>query len=233
MSELRPIPFLGDYIDGVWVKPDRPDGEFVDTSPADLKDEVMRLEYRYDHVARATAAARSAFQDWSALPMETRFAALRRLKEVYQSMEAQVAETIARETGKPLWEAMTEAKNLSNKIDITLEHSMALVVEQKVSQALPNVDGFVRFRPRGVMAVLGPFNFPAHLPNGHIIPALATGNTVVFKPSEVTPAIGQLMAQMFERAQFPKGVFNLVQGVGETGKRLCTDENVDGVLFTG
>ncbi len=233
MSELRSFPYLGDYIDGAWVKPDRPDGEFVDTSPADLKDEIMRLEYRYDHVAAATRAAKEAFREWSVLPAEARFAALRRLKEVYQSMEAQVAEAIARETGKPLWEATGEAKNLSNKIDITIGHSVKLVEEQKVSEALPGVDGFVRFRPRGVMAVLGPFNFPAHLPNGHIVPALATGNTVVFKPSEVTPATGQLMAQMFEKARFPKGVFNLVQGVGETGKRLCADENVDGVLFTG
>lgn len=233
MSELRPIPYLGDYIDGAWVKPERPDGEFVDVSPADLKDEIMHLEYRYDNVSRAAVAARQAFREWSVLPPETRFAALRRLKEVYQSMEPEIAETISRETGKPLWEAMTEAKNLSSKIDITLDHSIKLVEEQKVADALPKIDGFVRFRPRGVMAVLGPFNFPAHLPNGHIIPALATGNTVVFKPSEITPAIGQLMAQMFAKAQFPKGVFNLVQGVGETGKRLCTDENVDGVLFTG
>lgn len=233
MGELRPIPFLGDYIDGAWVKPDRPDGEFVDVSPADLKDEIMRLEYRYDHVARATAAAKKAFQEWSVLPSETRFAALRRLQEVYKGMEAQVAETISRETGKPLWEALTEAKNLSNKIDITIDYSMKLVEEQKVANALPSVDGYVRFQPRGVMAVLGPFNFPAHLPNGHIIPALATGNTIVFKPSELTPATGQLMAQMFEKACFPPGVFNLVQGVGESGKRLCIDEDVDGVLFTG
>jgi succinylglutamic semialdehyde dehydrogenase len=95
------------------------------------------------------------------------------------------------------------------------------------------VDGFIRHRPRGVMAVLGPFNFPGHLPNGHIVPALATGNVVVFKPSELTPAIGQLMAQMFDKAEFPKGAFNLVQGESETGKRLVADDQVDGVLFTG
>src|SRR5690606_5133314 len=79
----------------------------------------------------------------------------------------------------------------------------------------------------------GPFNFPGHLPNGHIVPALITGNTVVFKPSEWTPAIGQLMAQLFDRAGFPKGVFNLVHGVAETGKRLVQNELVDGILFTG
>src|SRR5690606_1798456 len=86
---------------------------------------------------------------------------------------------------------------------------------------------------RGVMAVLGPFNFPGHLPNGHIIPALITGNTVVFKPSEWTPYVGQFMAELFHQAQLPHGVFNVVQGLGETGRRLVAHELVDGILFTG
>ena len=236
MSEhktLSPIAWLGDYIDGKFLKPERADGEFLDVSPADLKDHVMRLEFRHDHVQFATRAAREAFRGWSGLPLEKRVAYLRRLRDVYVAHEAELAETIARETGKPLWEAKTEAKSMVAKIDITLDFSMKLVAEERIADALPGVDGVVRHRPRGVMAVLGPFNFPGHLPNGHIIPALATGNTVVFKPSEMTPAVGQLMAQMFEKAEFPKGVFNLVQGEAETGRRLVSDDQVDGVLFTG
>jgi succinylglutamic semialdehyde dehydrogenase len=227
------IPFMGDFIDGKWIKPDRADGEFKDVSPADLKDVIMELEYRYDHVSKATSAAKKAFLDWARLPQEKRNQYLRRLKELYVSHTEQMAEVIARETGKPLWEALTEAKTMVNKIDITIDHSLKLVQDERVENALPKVDGFVRHRPRGVMAVLGPFNFPGHLPNGHIVPALATGNTVVFKPSEMTPAIAQLMAQLFEKAEFPKGVFNLVQGEVETGKRLVADEDVDAVLFTG
>ncbi len=233
MGSLQPISFLGDYIDGRFIVPDRADGEFKDISPSDLKDEIMVLEYRYDHVHLATKAAKRAFLPWARLPQEKRFEYLRRLKEVYLTHQDQMAEVIARETGKPLWEAMTEAKAMVNKIDITLDFSMKLVQDERVENALPGIDGFIRHRPRGVMAVLGPFNFPGHLPNGHIIPALATGNTIVFKPSELTPAIGQLMAQMFEKAEFPKGVFNLVQGIAETGKRLVADEDVDGILFTG
>ena len=233
MSQLKPIPFLGDFIDGRWVMPDRADGEFKDVSPADLGDEIMVLEYRYDHVHLATKAAKRAFVPWARLPQEKRFEYIRRLKEIYISHTEQIAEVIARETGKPRWEALTEAKAMINKIDITLDFSMKLVQDERVENALPGVDGFIRHKPRGVMAVLGPFNFPGHLPNGHIIPALATGNTIVFKPSELTPAIGQLMAQMFEKAEFPKGVFNVVQGIAETGKRLVSDEDVDGILFTG
>ncbi len=145
----------------------------------------------------------------------------------------EVTEIIARETGKPLWESKTEAAALAGKIDITLSHSLKQVAEEEVKDALPGISGYVRHKPRGVMAVVGPFNFPAHLPNGHIIPALITGNTVVFKPSDKTPAVGQWMAECFEAAQFPEGVFNLVQGKVETGKRLVNHEAVDGVLFTG
>ena len=230
---MKTMEFLGDYIDGKFVRPDRADGEFVDISPADLKDVIGRLEYRYDHITRATKAAKDAFPAWARLPQESRFAALRRLKEVYVAHADQLAELIARETGKPLWDATGEAKAMINKIDITIDHSMRLVKGERIANALPSVEGVVTYLPRGVMAVLGPFNFPGHLPNGHIVPALATGNTVVFKPSELTPMVGQFMAQLFDKAEFPKGVFNLVQGEGETGKRLVADENVDGVLFTG
>lgn len=233
MSELKPIPYLGDYIDGKFVIPERADGEFKNASPADLKDEIMTVEFRYDHVTRACGAAKKAFRSWSRLSQDQRNGYLRRLKEVYMSRTAELAEVIARDTGKPLWEATTEVKSMIGKIDITLDASLKLVQEEKVANALPGVDGYVRHRPRGVMAVLGPFNFPGHLPNGHFVPALATGNTIVFKPSEFTPAVGQFVAQLFHEAQFPPGVFNLVQGLAETGKRLVSDEQVDGILFTG
>jgi succinylglutamic semialdehyde dehydrogenase len=81
--------------------------------------------------------------------------------------------------------------------------------------------------------VLGPFNFPAHLPNGHIVPALATGNTVVFKPSELTPVVGQWMAHSWRDAGLPDGVLEIVHGYGDTGAALAAHEDVDGVLFTG
>ncbi|MDX9730162.1 MAG: succinylglutamate-semialdehyde dehydrogenase [Bdellovibrionales bacterium] len=227
------VGYIGDYIDGQFIKPDRADGEFSAVSPADLSDVLARLEYRYDHVSRATEAARRAFPAWARLPEEQRFQLLRKLKDVYTAHATELAEVIARETGKPLWDATGEVRAMIGKIDITIEHSMRLVRQERFSNVLPGVDGVINHMARGVMAVLGPFNFPGHLPNGHIVPALATGNTIVFKPSELTPMTGQLMARLFEKAEFPKGVFNLVQGEGETGKRLVADENVDGILFTG
>ncbi|MBX7230721.1 MAG: succinylglutamate-semialdehyde dehydrogenase [Bdellovibrionales bacterium] len=227
------INFLGDFIEGRFALPEKPEQDWIIRSPADLKDEVLHVESQNDHVERACLAAKAAFPVWSQLNLDKRFLFLYRLKEVYQSHAEPWAKIISRETGKPLWEAKNEVSTMINKIDITLKYSMKLVEEEKVAEALPGVEGYIRYKPRGVMAVLGPFNFPGHLPNGHIIPALACGNTIVFKPSEKTPATGQFMAEMFHKAEFPPGVFNLVQGQSEVGKRLSGSEYVDGVLFTG
>jgi succinylglutamic semialdehyde dehydrogenase len=225
--------YIGDFINGKWIQPEKADGSFKDISPADLKDEVMTTLFRHEHVDRAVEAARKAFLPWARLSFDERKTYLLRLKEVFESHKPQMIEAICRDTGKPIWDATGEASALSNKIDITLNFSSKLVADERISNALPSVDGVIRHKPRGVMAVVGPFNFPAHLPNGHIIPALASGNTVVFKPSEQTPFVAQVYAQCFEKAQFPAGVFNMVQGDGETGRRITVHEHIDGILFTG
>lgn len=227
------IKYKGDYINGQFVPVTKADGEFKDISPADLSDVVMTVPFKNDHVDDACVAAKKAYPLWARLTMDERKSYLLRLKEQFGLHEAEMAEAISRDTGKPLWEGLSEAKNLSNKIDITLNYSLKLIEEERIVNALPQVDGVIRHRSRGVMAVVGPFNFPAHLPNGHIVPALIAGNTVVFKPSEQTPAVGQLMAEIFDKAQFPPGVFNLIQGDGKTGGKLVAHELVDGVLFTG
>jgi len=225
--------YLGDFINGQFVKVDKPDESFEVKSPADFKDIMGDVPVKFNHVDQAVEAASTAFKTWSHLGLDERISYIQRLSEIFLSKKEEFAETISRETGKPLWETRTEAGAIVGKIKITLEHSLKLVAEEKIENALPNVDGVVRFRPKGVMSVIGPFNFPAHLPNGHIIPALLTGNTVVFKPSDKTPFTGQLMAQCYEEAKLPKGVFNLVQGMAESGKRLVAHKDVHGVLFTG
>lgn len=229
----KTLEFLGDFIDGRFVKVERTDEDWQVPSPADLKDIVIAPEAKFDHVDRAVAAARKAYLPWAHLGVDARKGYLLRLKEIFQARAGEIAEIIARETGKGLWEAKTEAASLVNKIDITLNYSLGLVAEERIDDVLPGVAGFTRHKPRGVMAVVGPFNFPGHLPNGHIIPALATGNTVVFKPSDKTPATAQWMASCYEQAGFPPGVFNVVHGRVEVGKRLVNHADVDGILFTG
>lgn len=225
--------FLGDFISGQFTIPQRPDGSFKDISPGDLKDTVMTVAFSHHHVDLAVEAAKKAYMPWTRLTVDERKSYLLRLKEMFESHKDEMIEAICRDTGKPKWDATTEANALVNKIDITLNFSLQLVKEEHIANALPGVEGVVRHKSRGVMAVLGPFNFPAHLPNGHIIPSLIMGNTVVFKPSEQTPYVGQVMAKCYEKAQFPAGVFNLVQGDGESGRRLAAHEHVDGILFTG
>lgn len=232
-APLFPIEYKGDFINGRFVTVSRGDGEFKDISPSDLNDLVMTVPFKHEHVDEACVAAKKAYPAWARLGMDERKTYLLRLKELFDVHAEQMAQVISRDTGKPSWEAMTEAKALGAKIDITLNQSLSLIAEERIPNALPQVEGVIRYRSRGVMAVVGPFNFPAHLPNGHIIPALIAGNTIVFKPSEQTPAVGQFMAEIIEKAQFPPGVFNMVQGDGAAGGRLVAHENVDGILFTG
>jgi succinylglutamic semialdehyde dehydrogenase len=230
---LKQINFAGDFISGKFVKNEKADGQFKDVSPADLNDQIFTVTYQLDHVEKACRAAKDAYLGWAKLSLNDRKNYLLKLKDIFVEHESQMAELIARDTGKALWDATTEAKALAAKIDITLNESIKLIQEERITNALPQVDGVIRHRSRGVMAVIGPFNFPAHLPNGHIIPALISGNTIVYKPSEQTPAVAQLYAQMIEKADFPAGVFNLVHGEAETGRRIVAHELVDGVLFTG
>ncbi len=225
--------YFGDFINGKFVPVQKPNGTFKDISPGDLNDLIMTVPFSHAHVDSAIEAARNAYLPWAKLSLDERKRYLLRLKEAFDSVKDEMATAISRDTGKPKWETLTEAAALSSKIDITLSFSMNLVKEERLPNALPQVDGVIRYKPRGVMAVIGPFNFPAHLPNGHIIPALAAGNTVVFKPSEQTPFVGQLMAKCFEKAEFPPGVFNMVQGDGETGRKIVIHDEVDGILFTG
>ncbi len=231
--KIKDIKYLGDYVDGEFVLPPQSDDEILVNSPGDLSDEVFNGKISYSHVNQACEAANKAYKTWKTLGFEERKSLLLNLKENYLTNLDTIAEVISRETGKPLWETKGEVKAMIGKIDITINHSMKLIETVTFKEALPSVDGLIRYKPRGVMSVIGPFNFPGHLPNGHIVPALLTGNTVVFKPSELTPLTGQMMAQMFHESGFPPGVFNLVQGKAESGKRLVTHYDVDGVLFTG
>jgi succinylglutamic semialdehyde dehydrogenase len=224
---------LGNYIAGTFVVSHDSNGEIVSKSPADLHDELGRFKYSYSAVDQAVLAARDAFKSWRRAPFSARAEGLLRYQAALKKREHELIEAIAREVGKPLWESRTEWQAMLNKVDITLNESMKLVASYELPQVMPGTLGACHYRPHGVMAVVGPFNFPGHLANGHIIPALATGNTVVFKPSEKSPLVGQIMAECFHEAQLPQGVFNLVQGEREVGRRLVVHEGVDGVLFTG
>ncbi|MEY4055399.1 MAG: succinylglutamate-semialdehyde dehydrogenase, partial [Pseudomonadota bacterium] len=143
-----------------------------------------------------------------------------------------LATMIARETGKPLWEARTEVESVVNKVEISIRAYAERTAQRKLDNAMQGTAS-VRHKPHGVMAVLGPYNFPAHLPNGHIVPALIAGNAVVFKPSEKTPATGEMLVQCFHRAGISAAVVQLLVGGPAEGQALVGHDGIDGVLFTG
>ncbi len=178
------------------------------------------------------AAARAAWGAWAAHSVAYRIEALRRFANVVRKREQEFAELISKETGKPLWEARTEVASVVNKVEISIDAYAERTPQRKLEAALGNRIA-VRHKPHGVLAVLGPYNFPAHLPNGHIVPALIAGNAVVFKPSEKTPAVGAMLVDCFHQAGIPEGAVRLLIGGPEQGKALAAEAGIDGLLFTG
>ena len=183
-------------------------------------------------VDEIVARARKAWHGWAAHPLAYRIEALRRFANEVRKANDAFAELIARETGKPLWEARTEVEAVINKVEISVRAYADRTGQRKHDSALQG-NSAVRHKPHGVMAVLGPYNFPAHLPNGHIVPALIAGNAVAFKPSEKTPAVGEFLVKCFHAAGIEPEVVQLLVGGPEEGKALVAHPGIDGVLFTG
>jgi len=230
-SEILQNP--GNFINGEWLREGDPKQEIESVNPGDLSDTIGRFPSHINHVELAVKSARQAFARFKRTTLEERIELLQKYKSVIQARSEEMATLICREVGKPLWEARTEVKGMIGKVDLSIQAGMQLTQDVEIENILPGVKGAYRHRPLGVMSVIGPFNFPAHLPNGHIVPALLYGNTVVFKPSEKTPGVGLLMADFFREAGFAPGVFNLVQGSRDISKALVSHPQVHGVLFTG
>jgi succinylglutamic semialdehyde dehydrogenase len=182
--------------------------------------------------AEAVARARAAWPGWASKSLAFRIETLRRFANLVRGKIDEFADLIARETGKPLWEARTEAEAVINKVDISVSAYADRTAQRRLEAAMGSKVA-VRHKPHGVLAVLGPYNFPAHLPNGHIVPALIAGNAVVFKPSEKTPAVGEMLTKLYHEAGVPEDVAICVQGGPETGKALAAAGGIDGLLFTG
>ena len=269
------------YINGQWLE--SAGAEFSSVNPA--TDTVLWRGNAATavEVNAAVQAARDAFADWRELSLNERQEFVARFVEQLKQHKQMLAEAIHEETGKPLWESVTEVGTMVAKAAVSKQAyqqrtgsssgsggdartnpaTSASVNTRANSATSTNTNANTRtnpatsastntstnsatsastnatsphsclvHRPIGVFAVLGPYNFPGHLPNGHIIPALLAGNTVVFKPSELTPRVGELMMQCWVEAGLPRGVVNLVQGGGQVGKLLVAAD-LDGLLFTG
>lgn len=217
------------FIDGQWRSSGGPG--FESCNPVSGKRLWSGNEADGSTVDAAVAAAGKAFRSWKRTTLDERVALVQRFRAELENSTEAMARIIGEETGKPLWESRTEVAAMIGKVELSIkayhertgEHTVQLNGGQRV----------LRHHPHGVMAVFGPYNFPGHLPNGHIVPALIAGNTVVLKPSEQTPATAELTLKLWQKAGLPDGVINLVQGARVTGEALATHADVNGVLFTG
>ncbi|MBW2733572.1 MAG: aldehyde dehydrogenase [Deltaproteobacteria bacterium] len=226
MSEIKP---LGDYIDGRFVKRRQAHGTLISRDPCHSKQLVGEFP-RYDEaLPEALSAARAAFGQWSKASLDERIAPIRKLRAQLQNRGEDLAQLTARETGRPLWDAREDVVTMRQQLDVIVRHGLAEIE----LQGPPPQRTEVSFHPRGVVAVIAPCSQPALLLHLDTIAALTVGCTVVCKPSPLTPALGQLYAELIHEADFPRGVFNLVQGDDECGQHLASDANVDVVLFSG
>ncbi|MGE6471616.1 succinylglutamate-semialdehyde dehydrogenase [Serratia proteamaculans] len=217
------------FINGTWQQGHG--AEFSKTDPVDNQPLWQANAADGSDVAAACEAARAAFPAWARTPFEQREQLVKRFAALLEEHKAHLAATISRETSKPRWETLTEVQAMIGKVAISLQ---AYQARTGVSQtAMADGASVLRHRPHGVLAVFGPYNFPGHLPNGHIVPALLAGNTVVFKPSELTPQTAEETLKLWQQAGLPAGVINMVQGGREAGEALAASTDIDGLLFTG
>jgi succinylglutamic semialdehyde dehydrogenase len=182
-------------------------------------------------INEAVSAARNSFEEWSNYPLEARVEIIENFTKIIQREKESLANLVAIEAGKPLWESNVEVDSLVSKLSASLDAYKERCAES--SREIKGLQSWTRFRPHGVMGVLGPYNFPLTMANGHIMPALLAGNTVVFKPSELTPLAGLAISRIWQEAGMPPGVMNCLTGAKKVGQALVDHSDIDGILFVG
>ncbi|MCS6858126.1 MAG: aldehyde dehydrogenase family protein [Sandaracinaceae bacterium] len=224
--EPREIP--SDYIGGRFVEPK---GErLVSIDPAHDGRPVVAIRWTPERVDEAIQAAHEAFAGWSSRSMAERWEFLVRFRKAIEAKKEALADAIVREIGKIRSEARAEVQSLIARFDLVLQ-----AVKRDLREGpLPGFPSeALRWHPHGVVGVIGPFNFPLHLCHVHVVPALLLGNTVVVKPSELSPLCGIRYAEAAHEAGFPPGVFNLIHGRAQSGAALVGHPLLRALAFTG
>lgn len=228
----------GDYFNGQFTHSQESnlsgaDERILKHSPADLSVKLWEAGVYHQHIEAIIVSAQEGFEKWRKTSFEERVNLLKKYQEIVRRRKQEIAEALAWEVGKPLWEALTEASALDSKVSVTITDSYERIKQETIKDVMPKIDGHVVYKPLGPCFVIGPFNFPCHLANGQILSALLAGNSVIFKPSEKTIYSAQLMMECFHEAGFPAGVVNFINGTGKTASEICADPRVKGVFFTG
>jgi succinylglutamic semialdehyde dehydrogenase len=227
------VKVLGDFLGGQWVRPRGVEHKIVSRDPGDQGYRIGAFPVAPEHAETAVSAAVDAGAAWGRLPAAIRADYLRKFAAELVNRRGELARLVAAETGKPLWEAELEVTEAGGRVEMELREGQAHVQPIHISEVRWGVSGEGRYRPLGATLVLGSAAAPLEQPLGWILPALLSGNTVVFKPSKLVPAVGQAIAEIAEHIELPAGVLNLVQGEAEVGLKLVADTRLAAVLFCG
>ncbi len=219
----------GNYVDGKW---NVASGEIMcSVSPVTEESIWQGNASNAQEIQSAVIAAKKAFGYWSKKNVDERIEFVYKYREILKDNTDYLARYISYEVGKPLWEAKTEVNSMIGKVDSSIDAYF-----QRNKEVINNqgkTKSITKFRPHGVAAIIGPYNFPGHMPNGHILPALIAGNTIVLKPSEKVPCVSEIIMELWEKTGIPNGVINMVQGMGNIGDMLVNHDDINAVFFTG
>ncbi|HEX7314821.1 MAG TPA: aldehyde dehydrogenase family protein [Pyrinomonadaceae bacterium] len=210
--------------------------EVVSYDPA-TGDEVGRVPLRSaEEVGAAVARARAAQKDWGARSFKERAEVVMRARAFVLEAMDEIAELIARESGKPAAEALSmELVPTLDLMQFFARKSEKMLRPERIDIGLYRFMGrssVIEYRPLGVVGIISPWNFPWATPLGEVVMALMAGNSVVLKPSELTPLVGLKVGEVFQRAGLPEGLLEVLTGDGSTGAALV-DAGVDKIMFTG
>jgi acyl-CoA reductase-like NAD-dependent aldehyde dehydrogenase len=220
----------GDYVWGSFIRPERIDGFINGVNPGDRTDVLGRFAFSEASVDEAVDYARTAARSWGRMPLAERAQAVRRFRQAVAKGRDRLVSLITRETGKPIWESRTEVIETLKTLDVLLDGGLRALTPALLEDTPGRSDRL----PRGVVALVCPYNQPALIAGTYSAAALLGGNTVVYKPSKFTPGVGQLIAELWDQCRLPRGVLNMVQGSGAgVGKRLATHADIDALIVTG
>jgi len=219
------------YIGGEWTAGDGED-TFESVNPATGETLAAFQRGTTGDIDAALAAAEDAYEEWRDLSYIDRAEHLWDIYHELRERTDELGEIVTKECGKEISEGkadVVEAYHMVEWAAGNARHPHGDVVPSEIA----GKDAYMRRKPRGVVGCITPWNFPVAIPFWHMAVTLVEGNTVVWKPAEQTPWCGQIVAEMFEDAGIPDGVFNMVQGFGDAGNAIVEDDRVDTVLFTG
>ncbi len=223
----------GDYFNGAFYTASQQDEVIEKFCPADTDLKLWEAVIDYNNIEKVVESAQNGHKIWRKLSFTERAEFLKKYKEALAKRQDDISEALALEIGKPLWEAKTEASALLGKVDVTLSESLSRIQTKVFENLMPEITGLSYSKPIGPSLIIGPFNFPCHLPNGQILSALLAGNSIIFKPSEKTIYSSQILIECFHEAGFPKGVINFINGTVHTASELTKHPLVKGIFFTG